>query len=843
MPFFSPKWKYVKNIRYSACDKSIYQQDIVIHRSAGTDYEETSGGLNIWHIHVGSQCKTDYGDLRFTDRYGNELSYYLWPDYDLDSGKFCVKLDSADKTGTLSIWFGNSKAKTTSNGDAVYEFFDQFDGSEIDTIKWDTSLIGSYTGGVSDGILSITALSSVERYLEIKKSGSRIDFSGDYIVSTRCKIDSVRDGNGRAGIVHKSETPNGHGYCALISGAGNAFRALNDQVRWGSAKESITADTWYIVSARYADRKLYFQLNSGSWYYESRSGRSGTTALNLGYTRGYTSRFDWVIVRIYSASPPSFQSSHRSSIKSYISQVNIAGGSWSVPISISANGLVISNPLPALASLIVVPTTIEVIDILLLSGESGANFTAPSALASLTMSSGSLASFSTPTATTTLRFGLNSLYRKSLLKTPAGNVSSGFSSTVTPVKIFTQLDQYKWISAKVTKSASNPVGSLTIQIDGTSVPPSGSNMNIVVKDHTGTDRCIFCGVIFDPKFYIQAGRRYASVIGYEYGYYLANQSLTGQDYVFPEDENINNIVMYWLEGENGRWWETTGIKPHKVLNQYMWSHHSYVPKEFVFGPNYSKADGIDEITEYANMVFLVQTGKDGDSYCPLAYMVHADNVDDMTAGLDLPDLAWFKWPDPYVVDINLTSKSSEKINRVIVRGTSDIGATFEYVREHPLVTAGEMFPIELLEESKDYADSNLVVDRANYLYNKYAGSAVTVEVTFKDRVDLKLYQLVKFFDFPGIPEDTMRIISISYELTAASKTVKITATSNIDIYNIKGLDRSQSADSVAEIETIASNTVAKKVIKPEIGEVASVDGNNGTVELERGGTISVRFLE
>ena len=414
--------------------------------------------------------------------------------------------------------------------------------------------------------------------------------------------------------------------------------------------------------------------------------------------------------------------------------------------------------------------------------------------------------------------------------------------SLSPPKLIYDLKNYRWISATVSKSASNPIGSLTIQIDGTSVPPSGSNMNIVVSDHTGTDRCIFCGVVFDPKYYIQAGRRYVQVTGYEYGFYLTNQSLTNQDYIFSEDYNPDDIVTYWLNGENEKWWHVTGIKPYKVLNPASWGH-SYTPKEFVFKASYSKADGIDEIAEYTNMVFLIQTGYDGDNYCPFAYMVHVDDVDDVTAGLDLPEMATFRWPDPYIVDINLATKTSEKINRVIVRGTDDSGVTFEYVKEHPRVTIGEMLPIELLEESKDYADSDLVESRAIELYNRYATNAVTVEATLSDRVDLKLYQLVKFCDFPDIPDDTMRIISISYELAAASKKVKITATSNIDIYNIKGLERSQSADPVAEIETIASYTIAKEAAKPEVGEVSSIDGSTGTVDLERGGTVTVRFLE
>jgi PKD repeat protein len=38
-------YDYYQTIEYAACDQEIYQQDIIIHRSAGTAYNETAGGI------------------------------------------------------------------------------------------------------------------------------------------------------------------------------------------------------------------------------------------------------------------------------------------------------------------------------------------------------------------------------------------------------------------------------------------------------------------------------------------------------------------------------------------------------------------------------------------------------------------------------------------------------------------------------------------------------------------------------------------------------------------------------------------------------------------------------
>jgi len=118
-------YDYYQTIEYAACDQEIYQQDIVIHRSTGTAYNETAGGLETWHIYVGEHCREDYGDVRFTNSTG-ELEYYLWPDYDSSSARFAVRLDPADRGGVLAVHYGNLSAATTSNGGATYWFFDDY---------------------------------------------------------------------------------------------------------------------------------------------------------------------------------------------------------------------------------------------------------------------------------------------------------------------------------------------------------------------------------------------------------------------------------------------------------------------------------------------------------------------------------------------------------------------------------------------------------------------------------------------------------------------------------------------------------------------------------------------
>ncbi|MDD4004489.1 MAG: DUF2341 domain-containing protein, partial [Elusimicrobiaceae bacterium] len=95
----------------------------VIHRSTGTAYNETVGGLETWHIYIGEHCREDYGDVRFTNSTGAELAYYLWPDYTSSSARFAVRLEGADAAGEVTVWYGNAAATTTSDAEATYYVF------------------------------------------------------------------------------------------------------------------------------------------------------------------------------------------------------------------------------------------------------------------------------------------------------------------------------------------------------------------------------------------------------------------------------------------------------------------------------------------------------------------------------------------------------------------------------------------------------------------------------------------------------------------------------------------------------------------------------------------------
>jgi PKD repeat protein len=303
-------YEYYQTIGYAACDQETYQQDIVVHRTTGTAYEETVGPLRIWHIYVGDHCREDYGDVRFTDASGNALAYYLWPDYDAESARFTVRLEGADAAGVLQVWYGNPTATTTSDGDAVYFFFDQFDGTSIDTAKWDAT---TYRYGGSISVSGSTArLVSTSSTNPTLVSKNRIN-TANVTIESKIRANSVSPVGQDIGICLRQN---------VLNKAYAVYFLYNSQ-DYSDAYIDVTGDGNY----DYTQNFLRWEL--GNWYTLRVSFHSGgvlwerageSTAYGQTYfrdvylyhgpwdvgnsMRAYNVEVDYTLVRAHSATPP-----------------------------------------------------------------------------------------------------------------------------------------------------------------------------------------------------------------------------------------------------------------------------------------------------------------------------------------------------------------------------------------------------------------------------------------------------------------------------------------------------------------------------------------------------------
>lgn len=306
MPLFSPRWKHSRRIEYSGCDCEIYQQDLVIHRTFDQDHEIDSGvGLRYWHIYVGPECRDDYGDLRFTDRSGRELAYYLWPDYDGESALVTVRLEEANIAGELTIHYGNPSATTTSDEEETYFLFDDFSGSSLDEDKWlslgGTSIGNDYLVIYGNDLCGVVSRAGFPFPF-------RVDFSYTPLVG-EAHIAIVQDPDG------SDEDWVRHGYDKYYEPPVYFYTKRTDgSIEGLEAYYRNPLDGYWMSGSIVwtANSSIYYELNNSHYPSDPQVNTvtthnrwsTGTNYIQLmNYYGG--SYYDWILVRAHSATPPS----------------------------------------------------------------------------------------------------------------------------------------------------------------------------------------------------------------------------------------------------------------------------------------------------------------------------------------------------------------------------------------------------------------------------------------------------------------------------------------------------------------------------------------------------------
>lgn len=398
-------------------------------------------------------------------------------------------------------------------------------------------------------------------------------------------------------------------------------------------------------------------------------------------------------------------------------------------------------------------------------------------------------------------------------------------------------DEYTLTAMSVSRTAQDAMWGCSGIINGDVTPEPGKNFRIIRPDHNGIDRLIFFGSVPKKECIQKVAENKSSLDGFDQSYYLTRQYLPDGDTTYPAEfwTGTEEIITNWLGGSD--WRTVSGIKPYRIWDPGI-RGRVFVDKDWSFNPDSSKLDAIGELCEYYGMVFMVKWHEISGELTPCGYLVHEEDLDDSSFGLDLPSTVTFTSPDPYVMDgISIEQSSDEKYNRVIVRSSAPDGSQYASIRETPALTAKDELPIEYQESRADLPQSAdhgaWCVERADALYDYYTKYIYSYSLTLLNRVDLELYQKIILNGFSPIPDHTeMRIIAIEYALAVTHTEVRITVTPADALMGLRKLQRACESDSVTETQNIIRSEVNKQP-KAEIGTVISVDSYEATVELER----------
>lgn len=249
-----------------------YQRDITIHENSGMTLNDFQVLVELSGTDFMNEIQTDCEDIRFTDADGNSLSYWIEEfNEGLKYARIWVKvpeIPANSKTGIV-MWYGNPSADSASDGDAVFEFFDDFDGSSLDEDKWAIE-VGENGGRVevSGGVCKLLSPNPSPCYSII--ISKKIFDINSILVVKRTKVTTGIDSRGpmqRQGFRSSKDSTTGEVENVIDHGTefmnemwvrwvfardGNSFNANKD---W--ADVGISEGTWYTSSvAWYEDDGL-----------------------------------------------------------------------------------------------------------------------------------------------------------------------------------------------------------------------------------------------------------------------------------------------------------------------------------------------------------------------------------------------------------------------------------------------------------------------------------------------------------------------------------------------------------------------------------------------------------
>ena len=251
--------------------------------------------------------RADFGNVRFFDANLNLIPFWI-ESYTLSTtATFWVKMASLP-TGNTTIYmvFGNAALTTSSSGNNVFTFFDDFD--YFNTSKWTRGKLlqhqipsgptWRYTGG--------TLLGGNNNWWQ----QSVTSFTGPLVAESRI-LESVPVSNGFTSLGFGNSTGNN---LSIRSGSSNTSFYSNDGYQ---TSQSLTVNGSWVrdkIIGIGVNSELYRTKESGgsiSWTGINNAGGISSENIRLGsridngqYNESFTATWDWMFVRKYAATEP-----------------------------------------------------------------------------------------------------------------------------------------------------------------------------------------------------------------------------------------------------------------------------------------------------------------------------------------------------------------------------------------------------------------------------------------------------------------------------------------------------------------------------------------------------------
>lgn len=290
-------YRYRKPIIILGSDEPVYHYQVAL---AIGESDETAA----YDLHCEQRVRGDFADLRITGPDGlTILPHYLENIVGAAPARLAIvwiKIPYLPPQGlTLYLYYGNPTAPSISDGKAVFDFFDAFDGSALDAKAWDHQA-GQGSVRVADSMLHLTGGSVMAKTFQFA------DGIVEYVATTAGAQDDARlIIRSDPEATHPDET-NQVAYASAYAGAEHVL--ASGSVVQANDPKPIMAETPYGYQVVTQDTQLMFQRFDAEFASVEATimfdDVGGLTRGLIGLHSEGSASYDWVRVRKLALPPP-----------------------------------------------------------------------------------------------------------------------------------------------------------------------------------------------------------------------------------------------------------------------------------------------------------------------------------------------------------------------------------------------------------------------------------------------------------------------------------------------------------------------------------------------------------
>lgn len=154
-------WRFSKDhlIRAGVGAGTDYQQVFKVYFGDGVDGTEVLNGETVGKVCCGGKCKTDFGDIRFSNQAGSKYLYRLCSSVASSYAVYVVKVsEDSDVDRWVRVWYGNASAADASSDNAVIDVVGGVVGAWTMDEASASDPVVDYSGNGNDGVATGTTI-------------------------------------------------------------------------------------------------------------------------------------------------------------------------------------------------------------------------------------------------------------------------------------------------------------------------------------------------------------------------------------------------------------------------------------------------------------------------------------------------------------------------------------------------------------------------------------------------------------------------------------------------------------------------------------------------------------